>query len=218
MSRFSEPEEVRLPAIAAIATVAAISAAPAAVTPASATTATVAATPTTTAAAVPAAPTTAGALGLRPGFVDHEVSPAEILTVHGINRAVSVFVVVDFDEGEAARLSGETIANEIDTRGSNTDLGEPLVELIFRGRKRKIPDVELLHLPTPSARNLFNSRGARRRDEHRTRAVRVAQPPRARDRRFSGPLDGLENKRHLQWERLWNCLVLGHCRAKNHFC
>jgi hypothetical protein len=148
-------EEIRLPAVAAIATVAAIPAAPASVTTPPAATTTVAATPGTTTAAVPAAAPAAGALGLRARFVHHEVSTAEILTVHGIDCAVCVFVVVDFDEGETAGLPSETIANEIDTRRSYTDLRKPLVELIFRGRKRKIPDVELLHLPTPSARNLL---------------------------------------------------------------
>jgi hypothetical protein len=40
-------------------------------------------------------------------------------------------------------------------------LREVLVNLIFRRGKRKIPNVELLHLPAPSARNPVASRGAR---------------------------------------------------------
>ena len=134
-----------LPAVAAIATVAAVTPAPA--------------TPTVTTAA--AAASTATTLGLWARFVDDEVPAAKILAVEGVNGTASVIVVGNFDESEAARLSRETIANEIDTRGSNTDLSEPLLELLFRRGKRKVTHVKLLHLPTPSARNPSESRGAR---------------------------------------------------------
>jgi hypothetical protein len=116
-----------------------------------------------TTAGVPAASATAttAALCLRPRFIDHEVSPAEILTVQRINGAIRVLVITHFDEGESTRLARKTIADQIDTRGSYTHLREPFVELVFRGGKRKIPNVELLHLPTPSARNLIcHSRSA----------------------------------------------------------
>ena len=112
-------------------------------------------TPTT------ATTTTAAALSLWPSFVDYEIPATEILAVQGIDGAVGIFVGLHFDEGETTRLSRETVPNEIDTRGSNTDLREPFLKLIFRRGKRKIPDVELLHLPTPSARNPSKSRGAR---------------------------------------------------------
>lgn len=113
--------------------------------------ATTAVTSTATTAA-PAAPTT-GALGLRPSFVHDQVPPAEILTVQRINRAIRIFVVAHFHEGEPARLPRKTIADQIYTRGSYTDLRKPLMKLIVRRGKRKIPNVELLHLPAPSARN-----------------------------------------------------------------
>jgi hypothetical protein len=128
----------------AISTVAAITAAPATAT------ATVAATSTAAtsaaSAAIPAAPATAAALCLGTCFIHHEVSPAEILTVQGVHGAIRVFVIGHFNEGEPARLSRKTIANQIDARGSYTDLREPLVELLFRRGKRKITDIELLHL------------------------------------------------------------------------
>jgi hypothetical protein len=99
-------------------------------------------------ASVPAAPATtaASALCLGTCFIHHEVSPAEILTVQGVHRAIRVFVIGHFNESEPARLSRKAIANQIDTRGSHTDLREPLVELFFRRGKRKITDIELLHL------------------------------------------------------------------------
>jgi hypothetical protein len=104
-----------LPTIAAVP---AISSAPAttAMPPAPTTTATVA----TTSAAVSATTTTpattaATALCLGPRFVHNEVSPAEILTVQRVDRSIRVFVAIHLDEGEAARLSGETIADQIDT-------------------------------------------------------------------------------------------------------
>src|SRR6185437_2549784 len=113
----------------------------------------------TAAATAPAAAT--ATLGLRPSFIDYQVPAAEILSVEGIDGAIGVFVVLDFDEGETAGLSREPVPNKIDARGSNADLCEPFLKLLFRRRKRKIADVELLHLPTPSARNPSKSRGAR---------------------------------------------------------
>jgi hypothetical protein len=135
-------------------------------TSAPATAPTVAATSTAvtsaTAATAPAA--TAGALGLRPRFVHDQVPTTEILTVQRVDRPVCVFVITYLDEGEAARLARETIADQIDTRGSYADLREPFMKLIIRCRKRKIPNVELLHLPAPSARNpVVESRSAPKR-------------------------------------------------------
>ena len=114
-------------------------------------------------AAVSAASTaaTAAALCLGTRFIHNEVSPAKILAVQGGDRAIRVFVIGYLNEGEAARLAREAIANQIDARGSYTDLRKPLVELFLRRGKRKISDIELLHLPTPSARNPPASRGAR---------------------------------------------------------
>jgi len=98
---------------------------------------------------------------LRPSFIDDQVPPAEILAVQGIDSAIRIFVALNFDEGKTAGLPCETVTNEIDARGSNADLREPFLKLLFRRGKRKIADVELLHLPTPSARNPSKSRGAR---------------------------------------------------------
>jgi hypothetical protein len=148
-----------LPAIAAVAAIStAIAATPAATASASTTAATVAATSaavtsTTAATSAPASAPTAGTLGLRPGFVDHQVPSTEVLTVQGVDGAVRIFVIGYFNEGEATRLPCKAIADQIDTRGSYTDLREPFMKLIFRRGKRKIPNVELLHLPAPSARN-----------------------------------------------------------------
>jgi hypothetical protein len=131
---FFQTETACLPAIAAIA------AAPA--------TAAMAATPTATAAA-PSAVTTAPAstalcLGTR--FIHHQVSPAKILTVQRIDRPVRILVAVDLHEGETARLARETVTNQINPRGRYPHLRKPLLKLFLRRRKRKITDVELLHL------------------------------------------------------------------------
>ena len=74
-----------------------------------------AATAATTTAVPTAAPATAatGSFCLRPCFVHHEVTPAEILTIQRIYRAVRIFVAIHFDEREPARLSRKTIADEI---------------------------------------------------------------------------------------------------------
>src|SRR5580704_7317761 len=77
-----------LPAIAAVAAIStAIAATPAATASASTT--------------APASAPTAGTLGLRPGFVDHQVPSTEVLTVQGVDGAVRIFVIGYFNEGEA---------------------------------------------------------------------------------------------------------------------
>src|SRR6266478_8343539 len=143
--------QVRVAGLPAIATVAAISAAPA--------TAAMAAAP----AAVPTAPATTAAAALCLGtcFIHDEVSPTEILTVQRVHRAIRIFVVGNFNEGEPARLPRKTVANQIDAGGSYTDLRKPLVELLFRRGKRKITDIELLHLLLLLIRDRFTgqSRG-----------------------------------------------------------
>jgi hypothetical protein len=153
---FSAPDQskapriqVRVARLPAIATVTAISAAPATASVAPAATPTAATAMAAASSAISAAPastTAATALCLGTCFIHHEVSPAEILTVQGVHRAVRIFVVGHFNEGESARLPRKTVANQIDAGGSYTDLRKPLVELLFRRGKRKISDIELLHL------------------------------------------------------------------------
>src|ERR1700674_1895312 len=162
----------------AFPSVAAVAATPAAST---ATTSSTAATTSSTAISAAAPATTAATLGLRPRFVHHQVSPAEILSVERVYGLVGVFVVGDFHEGEAARLTRETVADQIHSRGSYTNLREPLVKLLLRRGKRKITDIELLHQPTPSPRHPLASHGARRRGRRRTRAARRTEPPQTRD-------------------------------------
>jgi|GEM_PF-4238408 len=145
-----------LPAVSAISTIAAIPAStPAATTPSSVSSAAASVTAATASAPAPAA------FRLRPRFVYYQVSAAEILAVEGVDSTICIFIIGNFDEGETARLSGEPVTNEVYTRGSNTDLREPLLHLLFRSGKRKVTHVKLLHLPTPSARNPNESRGAR---------------------------------------------------------
>lgn len=80
-------------------------------TPASATAATSAAAVTSSSAGTSTTATTAGTFGLRPRFVYYQVPAAEILTVQGIDRAVSVFVTIYFYEGETTGLPCETITD-----------------------------------------------------------------------------------------------------------
>src|SRR5713226_1352495 len=125
-----------------------------------------AATPTATTAmaaasasvSTPPASTAASALCLGTCFIHHEVSPAEILTVQGVHRAIRVFVIGHFNEGKPARLSRKPIANQIDARGSYTDLRKPLVELLFRRGKRKITEIELSFTGSPASRATSGAR------------------------------------------------------------
>jgi hypothetical protein len=140
-----------LPAVAAVTTVAAITAAPATTTAS----ATIAATATTAAPAIASAPTAATRpLGLRTRFIDYQVPATEILTVEIGDRAIRLFIIRNFDEGKTPRLAREPIPNQIDRGRVYAYLSEPLLQLLFRCREREITDVKLLHLGTPSARNL----------------------------------------------------------------
>jgi hypothetical protein len=129
-------------------------------TTAPATTATTSSSSATTAATAAAPPTiattttaitaaTRAAFGLRLGFVDDQIASAKILTVQAGNGFLGVFVGRDFHESEAARLSGEAVTDKRDRRRSDSNLREPFVELVFCGGKRKVTDIELLHLRTP---------------------------------------------------------------------
>jgi hypothetical protein len=159
-SRFSQSGRRKsLPAIAAIAPVAAISTI-AAAAPAAATTAAMSATASTATAAETASATTA-ALLLGTSFIHDEIAAAKVLPVHGIDRAIRFFVIGNFDESETTRLAREPITNQIDCRGIDTSLRKKIMQRIFRCGKRKITNIELLHLRTPSARNLTAYRGAR---------------------------------------------------------
>src|SRR6201993_702760 len=128
-----------LPAVAAVTTVAAITAASAA----------------TAASAIASTPTAATRpLGLRTRFIDYQVPATEILTVEIGDRAIRFFIIRNLDEGKTPRLAREPIPNQIDCGRVYANLSEPLLQLLFRCREREITDVKLLHLGTPSARNL----------------------------------------------------------------
>src|SRR6201993_235805 len=128
-----------LPAVAAVTTVAAITAASAA----------------TAASAIASTPTAATRpLGLRTRFIDYQVPATEILTVEIGDRAIRFFIIRNLDEGKTPRLAREPIPNQIDCGRVYAYLSEPLLQLLFRCREREITDVKLLHLGTPSARNL----------------------------------------------------------------
>jgi hypothetical protein len=156
-------KEVHLPAIAAVTTIT-TTATTATAPPTAASVAAPAAAITAAAPAWPPTPTAASTFSLGPCFVHYQVAPAKVLAVKGVHGAVSIFVIIHFHEREPARLPGEPVPNQIDARRSYTDLREPLVELIFCSRKRKVTDIELLHLRTPSFRN--PTRVAERTEEH----------------------------------------------------
>jgi hypothetical protein len=157
-------ERPGLPAISAVAAIPAVSPVSTASTTTPAASAVPPAVPATSAAvatASAASTTPPAALCLGPGFVHHQIASAEILTIQRINRAVRIFVIGHFHEGETTRLPRKAVPNQIDTRWTDTHLRKPLLELLFCRGKRKVTYVELLHLPTPSARNPIDGRQAR---------------------------------------------------------
>jgi hypothetical protein len=117
----------KLPAIPAVAAISAIAAASATAT---ATTLTaVAAASTAASVAAPSAATRA--LGLRAGFVDHEVPATKVLTVQASHGAIGIFITGNFDEGKTAGLARETVTDQTDCRGAHSQLTEPLLQLLF---------------------------------------------------------------------------------------
>jgi hypothetical protein len=76
-------------------------------------------------------------------------------------------------------------------------LREPFLQLLFRGVKREITDVKLLHLRTPSVRNLATI--AERTEESKPPGGGKPRECHAGGAdRFSGPVHGLENCPFLQ--------------------
>jgi hypothetical protein len=88
-----------LPAVAAVPTITAITTSAAATTTAFSA---IAAASASTATIVSAATSAAGAFGLRACFIDYEIPATKILTVQTVDRAIRIFIAVDFDEGETS--------------------------------------------------------------------------------------------------------------------
>jgi hypothetical protein len=104
-----------LPTVSAISTIPAPSAPASSSVPTTPTAATsVAAATASVTTASSGTPASAAAFCLRPRFIDHQVPAAEILAVQGVDGAIGVFVALHLDEGKTARLSCETITNQID--------------------------------------------------------------------------------------------------------
>jgi len=91
------------------------------------------------------AATTAAARLLRASFVDDEIPASEVLSVHGVDGAIRLFVIADFDESKTTRLAREAVTNQIHCGGVDTGLCEKIVQRILRRGERKITNIELLH-------------------------------------------------------------------------
>jgi hypothetical protein len=153
----------------AVAAVSAVATAPIPAAPATTTAITAAATAATTAApTTPATAVTASApaassasFRLRLGFIHHQVAPAKILPVQSVDGLLRVFICGNLRERKSARLAREAIANQGYRGRRDANLGKPFLQLFFRRGKRQIPDIQFLHLRTPSVRNPRSSCGAR---------------------------------------------------------
>jgi len=101
----------------------------------------------TASAAVPAAPATTAAAALCLGtcFI-HTSSSAEILNRSGSSPRDPHLRHWSLLRRRNRATVRKPIANQIDAEGVTPILREPLVELVFRRGKRKITDIELLHL------------------------------------------------------------------------
>jgi hypothetical protein len=91
-----------LPAVTAVTAISATAASATAAAATTTTTATMAAASAAVPTATAASATTAAALRLGTRFIHNEVSPAKILSIEGINRAVRIFIVRNFDKGKTA--------------------------------------------------------------------------------------------------------------------
>jgi len=120
-------------------------------TPTAATATTASAEAAASTAATSAAPTTA-AFALWTGFVDDDLPAHQILAIQRLDGPVGLFIIVDLNEPEPARLTGEAVADQSYVRRSDARLNKPVGQLFLIDLKRQIPDIQLFHRWTPSAR------------------------------------------------------------------
>ena len=102
--------------------------------PTATTTATTATTTSATTTGRPSAPTTtpaAATLPKRARFVYDPGPTQEALAVQRGDGAIGLFIVGDFHEAEAARLSREAIADQGDALGFHTCLSKPCLQLLL---------------------------------------------------------------------------------------
>jgi hypothetical protein len=114
-----------------------------------------------TAAASTAAPTAsakpataaATAFTRRTRFVHDHVAPHKVVPIERFDRTAGVFIGIDFDEAETARLPRETVANQGHIGRSDASLPKPVADVFFASLKRKIAHIEFFH------RELLETRG-----------------------------------------------------------
>ena len=88
-------------------------------------------TPTAAGPCTPTTPTAASTLPERASFVYDQGTAEKVLAVQRGDGFIGLFIIGDFHEAEAARLSGETITNHGDAIGLHTRLSEPCLQLLF---------------------------------------------------------------------------------------
>jgi len=143
-------KQLPAPAASISTTIATVSATAAAPTAATGSTSTTAAGPSTATAGPSSASATAFAGGTR--FVDDNITAHEILAVQRLYGAVGLFVAVDLDKSEPARLPRKTVAHQSDICRSDSRLRKQCIDLLFCSLEREITDVEFLQCKTPSGR------------------------------------------------------------------
>lgn len=85
------------------------------------------------------------ARGTRLSLVDAERATAKILAIQRLNRGVGIGIV-HFNEAKAARASGFPIGNEL--HGAHFTVSrEQVSNLLFRGGKGEVSDIDRLHKP-----------------------------------------------------------------------
>jgi hypothetical protein len=126
--------------------------APSAALSASASTA-IATTTTAAVAASPSAGTASSApsatLLLGSSFIHHQRAAEKIFSVERFDGFHGVGIICDFRETESARLIGETIPQQGERIGLNSNLREHRGDLLFRSFERQITEIEFLHDRSP---------------------------------------------------------------------
>jgi hypothetical protein len=125
-----------LDSVTALAAVAATAAAAAA---AEATTAAAAAAAEAATAAT-AAEATAGAVFLRAGLIDRQLTASELDAVDLLSRYLGLFGRTHGDEGEAARAARHFVHSDVNV-GNGSELAEVRAELVFGRFEREISNV-----------------------------------------------------------------------------
>jgi hypothetical protein len=86
---------------------------------------------------------------LRPSFIHHQRAAQKIFSVQGFDRFNGVGIIRNFRKTESARLISETVPQQRECIGLNSNFRKHRGDLFFRGFERQITEIQFLHDRSP---------------------------------------------------------------------